>query len=61
MSDTTEIASEQGLENYLETVEKQAIIKALEENHWHKGKTAQQLGLTLRALRYRLKKLGLEE
>jgi DNA-binding NtrC family response regulator len=37
-----------------------AIQKALEENRWNKTRTAAQLGITFRALRYKLKKLGME-
>ncbi|MEJ2645050.1 MAG: sigma-54 dependent transcriptional regulator [Gammaproteobacteria bacterium] len=48
------------LENYLDTVEKQAIIKALEQTRYNKTAAAKLLGITFRALRYRLKKLGLE-
>jgi len=35
-------------------------MKALEANRYNKTKTAQALGITFRALRYRLKKLGIE-
>ena len=49
------------LENYLEDIEKKALGKALEENRWDKTATAKQLGLSFRSLRYRLKKLGLDE
>lgn len=52
--------SQVSLENYLEDIEKQAIVDALEENRWNKTATAKQLGMTFRSLRYRLKKLGLE-
>ncbi len=48
------------LENYLENIEKNVIIKALEDHRWNKTATAKALGLTFRSLRYRLKKLGLE-
>ena len=48
------------LDSYLDDVEKQMIINALEESRWNKTKAAKKLGLTLRALRYRLEKLGLE-
>ncbi len=48
------------LENYLDTLEKQAIIKALEQTRYNKTAAAKLLGITFRALRYRLKKLGLE-
>lgn len=48
------------LENYMDQVEKQAIVQALEKTRWNKTAAAKQLGITFRALRYRLKKLGLE-
>lgn len=48
------------LEDYLESIEKQELSRALEENRWNKTETAKYLGLTFRSLRYRLKKLGLE-
>ena len=41
-------------------MERTVIQKALEENRWNKTKTAAQLGITFRALRYKLKKLGME-
>jgi two-component system, NtrC family, response regulator PilR len=45
--------------SYLDSVEKEAIQNALEKNNDDKQKTANQLGITLRALRYRMKKVGL--
>ena len=48
------------LEDYLETIEKQALQKALEETSWNKTAAAKHLGMTFRSLRYRLKKLGME-
>ncbi|WP_420390587.1 sigma-54-dependent transcriptional regulator [Marinobacter sp.] len=48
------------LENYLETIERQAIEKALEATRWNKTAAAKRLGISFRALRYRLKKLGME-
>lgn len=48
------------LPDALERMEKQAIEAALLENRYNKTKTAAQLGITFRALRYKLKKLGLE-
>ncbi len=44
----------------LEELEKRAIEHALLENRYNKTKTAAQLGITFRALRYKLKKLGLD-
>ena len=48
------------LENYLDEVEREVIVKALEKTRYNKTAAAQLLGITFRALRYRLKKLGLE-
>jgi len=50
----------QPLEEQLAKMEKETITKALEQNHWNKTATAKQLGITFRALRYKLEKLGLE-
>jgi two-component system response regulator PilR (NtrC family) len=48
------------LEDYLENIERQAILKALEQTNNNKTAAARVLGITFRAMRYRLKKLGLE-
>lgn len=48
------------LPTYIEQLERSAIQKALEENRWNKTRTAAQLGITFRALRYKLKKLEME-
>src|SRR5690606_12862039 len=47
------------LPTYIEDLERQAIEKALRENRYNKTKTAAALGITFRALRYKLKKLGI--
>ncbi len=44
----------------LERMERETIQRALEANRYNKTKTAAQLGITFRALRYKLKKLGME-
>jgi two-component system response regulator PilR (NtrC family) len=44
----------------LEDVERAAIIKALEAARYNKTAAAKALGMTFRALRYRIKKLGIE-
>lgn len=49
------------LEDFLDNIERQAIMQALEETRWNKTAAAKRLGLTFRSLRYRLKKLGLED
>ena len=55
--DITEIES---LDHYLESIEKKAIQQALEETRWNKTAAAKRLGITFRALRYKLKKLEME-
>ncbi len=49
------------LEGYLEDVERQILCSALETSRWNKTATAKALGISFRSLRYRLKKLGLDE
>lgn len=49
------------LEDYLEEIERKAIVLALEENKWNKTAAAKQLGLSFRSFRYRLKKLNLDD
>jgi two-component system response regulator PilR (NtrC family) len=49
------------LEGYLDDIERQIISTALEESRWNKTATAKLLGISFRSLRYRLKKLNLEE
>jgi two-component system response regulator PilR (NtrC family) len=48
------------LEGYLEALEKEAITRALEATRYNKTAAAEKLGISFRALRYRLKKLGLD-
>jgi len=48
------------LEDRLGTIEKEAILKALEKTNQNKTAAAKLLGMSFRALRYRLKKLGLD-
>ncbi|MCF6281378.1 MAG: sigma-54 dependent transcriptional regulator [Candidatus Polarisedimenticolaceae bacterium] len=55
-----EIDEQHPLGNLLGDTEKQAIIQALEEMRWNRTAAAKKLGITLRALRYRLSKLGIE-
>ena len=48
------------LESFMDQVEREAILKALEKTQNNKTAAAKLLGITFRALRYRLKRLGLE-
>jgi len=44
----------------LDNIERDAIMRALEQTRYNKTKAAQLLGMSFRSLRYRIKKLGIE-
>jgi two-component system response regulator PilR (NtrC family) len=48
------------LGDHLEDIEREAILKALEQTKYNKTAAAKVLGMSFRALRYRIKKLGIE-
>ncbi len=48
------------LQDYLDDVERRRILAALEQTRWNKTKAAKLLGISFRALRYRLQKLAIE-
>ncbi|CAH0993212.1 Regulatory protein AtoC [Sinobacterium norvegicum] len=50
----------ESLDEFLSSIEKEAIANALEETKWNKTAAAKLLGISFRALRYKLKKLNLE-
>jgi two-component system response regulator PilR (NtrC family) len=54
------VPSDAPLGTQLEEIERDAIIKALEQTRYNKTAAAKALGMTFRALRYRIKKLGIE-
>jgi len=51
---------EGGLDSYISNLEREAIVKALQETRYNKTAAAKKLGITFRALRYKLKKLGID-
>ncbi|WP_435370386.1 helix-turn-helix domain-containing protein, partial [Acinetobacter pittii] len=51
---------EEGLELYLEKIEKEILMNALNLTHWNRTLAAKKLGMSFRSLRYRLKKFGLD-
>ena len=57
----TAVQLHDSLEDYLMSVEKNLILKALDETRWNRTAAARKLGMTFRSLRYRLKKLGLDD
>ncbi|MBL4781326.1 MAG: sigma-54-dependent Fis family transcriptional regulator [Porticoccaceae bacterium] len=50
----------QSIDDYLATIEKALLEKALEESRWNKTAAAEKLGITFRQLRYKLKKLNID-
>ena len=49
-----------GLDSYISNLEREAIMKALQETRYNKTAAAKKLGITFRAMRYKLKKLGID-
>ncbi|MFW2011226.1 helix-turn-helix domain-containing protein, partial [Acinetobacter nosocomialis] len=50
----------EGLERYLESIEKDILLNALNMTHLNRTLSAKKLGMTFRSLRYRLKKFGVD-
>ncbi len=48
------------LQDYLDKMEREALLKALEQTRHNKTAAARLLGVTFRSLRYRLERLGIE-
>ena len=44
----------------MQTMEKNLLLKALEDCNYNKTKAAEKLGISFRAMRYKLKKLGID-
>jgi two-component system response regulator PilR (NtrC family) len=57
---TPSTATGTALGTQLEDIERDAIVKALEQTRYNKTAAAKLLGMSFRALRYRIKKLGIE-
>ncbi len=49
------------LPEYLERIEKEAILEALEKTRYNRTAAAKLLGITFRALRYRMERLGVKD
>ena len=49
------------LQDYLDRVEKEAILEALQKTRFNRTAAAKLLGITFRAMRYRMERLGLNE
>ncbi len=55
-----DLGGEESLDDYLERIERSAIEKALAQTNQNKTAAAKLLGISFRALRYKLDKLGME-
>lgn len=53
-------ASDQPLDDYMSGIERDTIMQALEKARYNKTAAARHLGITFRALRYKLKKLDID-
>jgi len=60
LSAATDAAKAPALGAQLEDIERDAIVKALEKTRYNKTAAAKLLGMSFRALRYRIKKLNIE-
>ena len=59
--DSASISSKYPLPEYLDRVEKQALLEALELTGFNRTAAARLLGLTFRTMRYRMERLGIKE
>ncbi|SET37206.1 two-component system, NtrC family, response regulator PilR [Nitrosomonas marina] len=48
------------LQDYLDRLEKESIVKALEQTRYNRTAAAKLLGITVRSMRYRMDRLGLD-
>jgi two-component system response regulator PilR (NtrC family) len=49
------------LEGHMDAIEREILQNAMTEYRWNKTAAAKALGVSFRSLRYRLKKLGLDD
>ena len=48
------------LEEFLEDIERDILTNTLAQCRWNKTAAAEQLGMSFRSIRYKLKKLGID-
>jgi two-component system response regulator PilR (NtrC family) len=60
-SENTALSSKYPLPKYLDQVEKQALLEALEQTGFNRTAAAKLLGLTFRTMRYRMERLGIRD
>jgi two-component system response regulator PilR (NtrC family) len=60
-SENAAMGSKSPLPDYLDRVEKQALLEALEQTGFNRTSAARLLGLTFRTMRYRMERLGIKD
>ena len=55
-----EISDKYPLPDYLDRIEKQALLDALQQTGFNRTAAARLLGLTFRTMRYRMERLGIK-
>ena len=60
-ADDVAVLSSLSLPEKLESIERQAIIVALEKTRYNRTAAAKLLGVSFRALRYRMERLGIKD
>jgi two-component system response regulator PilR (NtrC family) len=58
---STPVVEHQGLRETSQLTEKEIVVQALTQNRWNQSATARAIGITLRQLRYKMEKLGLNK
>ena len=58
--DNAALSSKYPLPEYLDRIEKQAMLEALEQTGFNRTAAAKLLGLTFRTMRYRMERLGIK-
>lgn len=53
-------ATHPSLDDYLADIEKNILLAALERNRWNRTATAEELGISFRQIRHKLKKYGID-
>ena len=59
-SEIGEVSDKYPLPDYLDKVEKEALLEALQQTHFNRTAAAKLLGLTFRTMRYRMERLGIK-
>jgi len=60
-SDNVALSSKYPLPKYLDQVEREALVEALEQTGFNRTAAAKLLGLTFRTMRYRMERLGIKD